>query len=121
MELYAIDGSLRENILFRLNYARNLVASGLFDFPAAAKMPTIEWDDYLVDTAEKLAFLCDTSGHYCSNSKAYNFVSTVRVGAHFSDNVKQKTAVKDLLNIWIRDLLGCEMDMNGIITRKHPK
>ncbi|XP_017864968.1 PREDICTED: venom allergen 3 [Drosophila arizonae] len=119
--LYGIDGSLREDVLFRLNFARNMVASGLFDYPPAANMPTLQWDEFLVNTAEKLAFTCDTSGQYCSNSKAYNFVSTVQIGAHFVRDVRQKTAVKDLLNIWIRDLFGCSMDTNGIITRKAVK
>lgn len=84
-------------------------------------MPILQWDEFLVDTAKKLAFSCDTRGQYCSNSKAYNFVSTVQIGAHFVRDVKQKTAVKDLLNIWIRDLFGCSMDTNGIITRKAVK
>ncbi|XP_017958407.1 venom allergen 5 [Drosophila navojoa] len=119
--LISIDGSLREDVLFRLNYARNLVASGLFDFPAAANMPTLTWDDFLVETAEKLAFTCDTTGQYCSNSKAYHYVASVRIGTHFVKEVTQKSAVKDLLNIWIRDMLGCKLSGEGLITRKNVK
>ncbi|XP_023179273.1 venom allergen 5.01 [Drosophila hydei] len=109
-ELIPIDGDLKDNLLTHVNMMRSLVASGLYDFPPAARMATLMWDESLASSSRTLAYHCDSRGKYCSNTMEFNFVSTVEISLRMHPTSTVKLIFDDLVNIWLRDVLGCRMN-----------
>ncbi|XP_064542959.1 tabinhibitin 1 [Drosophila montana] len=117
-ELIPVNGALRQNLLQHVNMMRNMVASGLFNLKAAARMPVLSWDSYLENTTRLLTYHCSHS-KLCSNSETYNYVPTVL----FSGTIKQSATLSQemtrvFLPLWFNDVLGCTMNANHVIVPK---
>ncbi|XP_030560179.1 allergen Tab y 5.0101 [Drosophila novamexicana] len=114
-EIIPVNGALRQNLLQHVNMMRNMMASGLFNLKAAARMPILSWDSYLENTTHMLAYHC-THSKLCSNSDTYNFVSTVLFSGTIKRSAKlSKEITRVFLALWFNDLLGCTMNANNVI------
>ncbi|KAH8369869.1 hypothetical protein KR093_001312, partial [Drosophila rubida] len=104
-----LNSALRESILEHVNYVRSFVASGLFNWTTAARMPTMMWDRKLAFAAKTLLHICDTES-ICMNSKKFKYVATVEISGivpHLEDVPGELLQL--LVKSWMNDIHGCRV------------